>query len=151
MNDENTLNPNPVPAVVYDKNNLFPSTLKRRVLLNKEGTDKETLHLEMCLAGSGLEYCPGDSLAIVPTNSAEVVERTIEAGGFDPGEKVEIKSGATKPLGEAFTSALAITGLTKIILKKYNDFAQSEKIETLLDSENRATLEDYLWGREVVD
>ena len=151
MNDENTLNPNPAPAVVYDKNNLFPSTLKRRVLLNKEGTDKETLHLEMCLAGSGLEYCPGDSLAIVPTNSAEVVERTIEAGGFDPGEKVEIKSGATKPLGEAFTSALAITGLTKIILKKYNDFAQSEKIETLLDPENRATLEDYLWGREVVD
>ncbi|SVA91901.1 uncharacterized protein METZ01_LOCUS144755, partial [marine metagenome] len=129
MTDENT---NRSAGVLYDKKNPFPSTLKRRVLLNKEGSAKETLHLELCLASSGLEYLPGDSLAIVPTNSPEVVGQIIEVGGFDASETVELKSGSTKPLGEVFATDLNITGVTKNVLKKYNAFAQSEKIETLL-------------------
>ena len=151
MSDENTNSPDSATTVVYDKKNPFPSTLKRRVLLNKDGSAKETIHLEMCLAGSGLEYLPGDSLAIIPANSAQVVEQVIEAGGFDAGEMVELKSGTTKPLGEAFATDLDITGITKNILKKYNAFAQSEKLESLLDPENKADLDDYLWGREVID
>ena len=107
------------------------------MLLNKEGSDKETIHLEMCLAGSGLEYRPGDSLAIIPTNSTQVVEQVIEAGGFDAGETVELKDGATKPLNEAFASDLDINGVTKNILKKYNALAQSEKLESLLDPGTR--------------
>ena len=103
----------------------------------------------MCLAGSGLEYLPGDSLAIVPTNSPEVIGQVIEAGGFDTSETVELKGGSTKPLGEAFASDLDITGITKNILKKYNSFAHSEKLESLLDPENKAALDDYLWGRDV--
>ena len=71
--DDNSIITATAPAEVYDKKNPFPSNLKRRVLLNKEGSDKETIHLEMCLAGSGLEYRPGDSLAIIPTNSTQVV------------------------------------------------------------------------------
>ena len=148
MSDEST---NSSAGVVYDKKNPFPSTLKRRVLLNREGSAKETLHLELCLAGSGLEYLPGDSMAIVPTNSPEIVGQVIEAGEFDAGETVELKGGKTKPLGEAFATDLNITGITKNVLKKYNAFAQSEKIETLLNPENKAALDDYLRGREVID
>ena len=148
MTDENT---NRSAGVVYDKKNPFPSTLKRRVLLNKEGSAKETLHLELCLASSGLEYLPGDSLAIVPTNSPEVVGQIIEVGGFDASETVELKSGSTKPLGEVFATDLNITGVTKNVLKKYNAFAQSEKIETLLNPENKAALDDYLRRRGVID
>ena len=148
MSDEST---NSSTGVVYDKKNPFPSTLKRRVLLNREGSAKETLHLELCLAGSGLEYLPGDSMAIVPTNSPEIVGQVIEAGEFDAGETVELKGGKTKPLGEAFATDLNITGITKNVLKKYNAFAQSEKIETLLNPENKAALDDYLRGREVID
>ena len=148
MSDEST---NSSAGVVYDKKNPFPSTLKRRVLLNREGSAKETLHLELCLAGSGLEYLPGDSMAIVPTNSPEIVGQVIEAGEFDAGETVELKGGKTKPLGEAFATDLNITGITKNVLKKYNAFAQSEKIETLLNPENKAALDDYLRRRGVID
>jgi sulfite reductase (NADPH) flavoprotein alpha-component len=138
-------------AVVYNKKNPFPSTLKRRVLLNKAGSDKETFHLELCLAGTGLEYQPGDSLAIIPANSQQSVGQMIEVGGFDADETVELKGGETKPLGEAFSTDLNITGITKNILKKYNVFAQSGKLETLLDPENKVALDDYLRGREVID
>ena len=149
--DDNSIITATAPAVVYDKKNPFPSTLKRRVLLNKEGSDKETLHLELCLAGSGLEYRPGDSLAIIPANSPQTVGQVLEAGGFDAGETVELKGGETKPLGEVFATDLNITGVTKNVLKKYNAFAQSEKLESLLDPDNKAALDDYLGGREVID
>ena len=149
--DDNSIITATAPAVVYDKKNPFPSTLKRRVLLNKEGSDKETLHLELCLAGSGLEYRPGDSLAIIPANSPQAVGQVLEAGGFDAGETVELKGGETKPLGEVFATDLNITGITKNVLKKYNAFAQSEKLESLLDPDNKAALDDYLGGREVID
>jgi len=149
--EDNSIITATAPAVVYDKKNPFPSTLKRRVLLNKEGSDKETLHLELCLAGSGLEYRPGDSLAIIPANSPQAVGQVLEAGGFGAGETVELKGGETKPLGDVFATDLNITGITKNVLKKYNAFAQSEKLESLLDPDNKAALDDYLGGREVID
>ena len=112
-------NNNQATGVIYDKKNPFPSTLKRRVLLNKEGSAKETLHLEMCLEGSGLDYLPGDSLAILPDNSPRSVGEVIELGGFDSGETIELKCGTTVRLQEALTSHFDITVLTKNVLKKY--------------------------------
>ena len=128
----------------YSKKNPFPSTLKQRRLLNKPGSTKEVQHLELCLTGSGLEYRPGDSLAIIPTNSDRLVADVMEAGGLDA-------NGNSAPLGQALKNEFDVSGLTKSVLKKYNQFAQSDKIEALLDPENAAGLKEYLWGREVVD
>ena len=135
----------------YSKKNPFPSTLKQRCLLNKPGSTKEVQHLELCLTGSGLEYRPGDSLAIIPTNSDRLVADVMEAGGLDADVPVELANGNSAPLGQALKNEFDVSGLTKSVLKKYNQFAQSDKIEALLDPENAAGLKEYLWGREVVD
>ena len=135
----------------YSKKNPFPSTLKQRRLLNKPGSTKEVQHLEFCLTGSGLEYRPGDSLAIIPTNSDRLVADVMEAGGLDADVRVELANGNSAPLGQALKNEFDVSGLTKSVLKKYNQFAQSDKIEALLDPENAAGLKEYLWGREVVD
>ncbi|MBC8244934.1 MAG: hypothetical protein H8E20_11115 [Verrucomicrobia bacterium] len=149
--DDNTINTTAELSEVYDKKNPFLSALMRRILLNGKDSAKETLHLEMCLAGSGLEYRPGDSLAIIPSNSPQVAGQVLEAGGFDAGETVELKGGAPRPLGDALATDLDITGVTGNVLKKYNTFAQSGKLESLLAKENKAALNDYLLGREVID
>ena len=135
----------------YSKKNPFPSTLKQRRLLNKPGSTKEVQHLELCLTGSGLEYRPGDSLAIIPTNSDRLVADVMEAGGLDADVPVELANGNSAPLGQALKNEFDVSGLIKSVLKKYNQFAQSDKIEALLDPENAAGLKEYLWGREVVD
>lgn len=135
----------------YSKKNPFPSTLKQRRLLNKPGSTKEVQHLELCLTGSGLEYRPGDSLAIIPTNSDRLVADVMEAGGLDADVRVELANGNSAPLGQALKNEFDVSGLTKSVLKKYNQLAQSDKIEALLDPENAAGLKEYLWGREVVD
>ena len=85
-----------------------------------------------------LKKCPG-------VKSVIVVKRT---GGGHFGIQVD---GEEKPLREALLSDYACTGLTKILLKKYNAFAQSSELEALLAPDGKEKLQDYLWGRELLD
>lgn len=137
--------------VVYSKKNPFPSALKQRVLLNGRGSHKRTFHLEFSLESSGLNYIAGDALALIPKNCPDVVSQLIEAAGLNPDETVPLPDKSTAQLIDACLSSYDITGLNKSILKKYNQFAQSDTIEQLLNPENKEQLQDYLYGREVID
>ncbi|QQL45168.1 assimilatory sulfite reductase (NADPH) flavoprotein subunit [Sulfuriroseicoccus oceanibius] len=139
------------PAAAYGKKNPFPAPVLNRVLLNGEGSSKETWHLELGLEGSGMSYDAGDALALIPQNAPDVVESVLEAGGFDPSAKVSVKGAGERPLIDAMTENLDITGISPTILKKYNELAQSDKLSALLDPSNKAELKDYLWGRQIVD
>jgi sulfite reductase (NADPH) flavoprotein alpha-component len=55
-----------------------------RTRLNKRGSSKETWHIELDLAGSGISYSVGDSLGIVPTNHPALVDAVIAAIGAPP-------------------------------------------------------------------
>ena len=135
----------------YSKKNPFPAKLTQRRILNKPGSTKEVQHLELCLAGSTFEYRPGDSLGIIPTNSDRIVADVIEVGGLDIDAPVDLVNGDKAMLGQVLKNKFDISGLTKSVLKKYNQLAQSKKIKTLLEPENTTGLKEYLWGREVVD
>ena len=54
-------------------------------------------------------------------------------------------------LQDALTNQLACTVLSKIQVKKFNELAQSEKLNQLLEPTNRDAFADYLWGRELID
>jgi sulfite reductase (NADPH) flavoprotein alpha-component len=41
--------------------------------------------------------------------------------------------------------------LSKIQIKKFNEFAQSDKLNDLLQIANKDSLVDYMWGRELID
>jgi len=138
-------------AVEYGKKNPFPSELKDRALLTGTGSSKETIHLELSLAGSGMTYQPGDALAVIPSNRAEDVEAILKATGFNGDETVTLPKGEERKLMDALTHDLDITSLTKPILEKYNKVAASDRITTLTNKEHSAELKDYLYGRQVVD
>jgi sulfite reductase (NADPH) flavoprotein alpha-component len=55
-----------------------------RTRLNKRGSSKETWHIELDLADSGISYSVGDSLGIVPTNHPALVDAVIAAIGAPP-------------------------------------------------------------------
>jgi sulfite reductase (NADPH) flavoprotein alpha-component len=55
-----------------------------RSRLNKTGSSKETWHIELDLADSGIAYSVGDSLGIVPTNQPALVDAVIAAIGAPP-------------------------------------------------------------------
>ncbi|TVP79566.1 MAG: assimilatory sulfite reductase (NADPH) flavoprotein subunit [Puniceicoccaceae bacterium] len=140
----------PAAAVTYSRKNPFPAELTERVLLNGEGSAKETIHLEFSLEGSGLEYEAGDALAVIPHNAEDVVEDFIQTTRLDADSPVLIKE-EEYTLRTALTSQLDITSLTLPVMKRYNEIARDAKLEKLLDPANKTELQAYLYGREIID
>lgn len=141
----------PVSATVaYSRKNPFPAELKERVLLNGEGSAKETIHLEFDLEGSGLVYETGDALAVVPHNASDVVEAILEVTKLDPASPVTLKDGELS-LRDALTSKLDITGISLPVLNRYFELSQHPKLGELLKPDNKAQLQSYLYGREIID
>ena len=90
----------PEARPLYNARNFFHARCTRNVSLCGPGSDKDTRHIEVSLAGSGLTYEVGDALAVKPTNDPQLVELTLKALGFGGGEPVKVKD-AEKPIREA--------------------------------------------------
>jgi sulfite reductase (NADPH) flavoprotein alpha-component len=140
-----------VPPVEYGKKNYFPSEVLDNILLNGEGTSKETIHIELSLEGSGLDYEVGDALAVVALNAEDVVSDILEQTGFSESEEVEIKGGEKVSLGEALRCKLDITALSRAIVKKYLALASNVNLESLLSDEKKADFVAWIWGRQIID
>ncbi len=140
----------PAAPVSYSRKNPYPSELLERVMLNGEGSAKETIHLEFSLEGSGLEYQAGDALAVIPHNAEDVVDDFLKTTKLDPESPVLIKE-EDFTLREALTSQLDITSLSLPVMKRYNEIAKDSKLENLLAPENKAELQNYIYGREIID
>jgi len=77
--------PPPAPATPgYSRDNPVAATLVHRRRLNKEGSQKETWHVEIDLEGTELAYEVGDSLGIYPVNDPALVDAVIAALGAPP-------------------------------------------------------------------
>ena len=68
----------PAPSVP-SRDNPATGTLLSRTRLNKAGSAKETWHIEIDLARSGIAYTVGDSFGILPTNDPGLVDAILRA------------------------------------------------------------------------
>ena len=134
---------------IFNKSNPYSSKLLVNRLMTK-GSDKETRHFELSLKDSGLNYQPGDSLGVLPSNCSEVVENLLNVVGFSGEENIEIGD-ESYTLREALINNFACTVLSKIQIKKFNEIAQSHTLSELLKVENKDDLIEYMWGRELID
>ena len=137
-------------AVKYSRKNPCQSELSERINLNGTGSAKETMHLEFDLSGTGLTYEAGDSLAVQPKNSDELVSTLLETTQFDPSTSVSIKD-ETYSLGEALKSVLDITTLSVPFLTRYNAIANNQALAGLLDDEDKSNIQNYINGRDLID
>lgn len=133
-------------GVAYGKKNPYPAEISEKVVLNGTGSAKETLHLELDLNGSGLQYEVGDALAVIPENRDVDVQRVLAASGLSANVQLGDKS-----LADALKTDFDITSLTSRIAGKYNDLAGNKKLEKLLDKENKEAFSEWVWGRQLVD
>lgn len=72
------------PAPGRARDNPVPVTFLTRRRLNKEGSLKETWHVELDIADSGLDYVVGDSLGLYPANDPALVDAVIAALAAPP-------------------------------------------------------------------
>lgn len=125
-------------------------------LLSRSGSAKETRHIVLSIAGSGLTYKAGDSLGVYPTNRSIEVDEVLLRLGATGSEPVLLPK-ASEPidLRRALTSKLALAGPTSRILTtllgKATDSAERARLATLLAPESKEALASYLSEREYVD
>ena len=139
------------PAVEYGRKNPFPAEVLDNQLINGERSAKETIHLELDLEGSGLDYEAGDALAVVPVNSDDVVTAFLAASGLSGTEQVEVKGEEKCDLKQALTYKLDITGLSRAVAKKYFALSESDELGEIVSDEKKSEFKNWSWGREVVD
>jgi len=66
-------------ALGRSRDNPVAATVVSRTLLNRQGSEKETWHVEFDLTQSGLDYVVGDSFGIMPANDQALVDAIIAA------------------------------------------------------------------------
>jgi sulfite reductase (NADPH) flavoprotein alpha-component len=87
---------------------------------------------------------------VIPHNAEDVVNDIMAATKLDADSPVLIKE-QDYTLREALTSQLDVTAISLPVLKRYNEIAKDAKLAAMLDPENKAQLQDYLYGREIID
>jgi sulfite reductase (NADPH) flavoprotein alpha-component len=138
---------------VYNVKNPCIAKVKRMFDLSGPGAPKHTAHYEIDLAGSGLEYTPGDSLAVQPTNDPQLVADTLAALGFSGDEIVKHpKNGSEVPIRQALIEATLITEIdNKLIKAIVEKTGGNTPLAELSQPEKKEELKSYLWGRFVID
>jgi sulfite reductase (NADPH) flavoprotein alpha-component len=140
-----------VATTEYGKKNPFPAETIDTVVLNGEGSHKETIHLEFSLAASGLSYEPGDALAVLPVNAPDVVKAILQASKLTGNEEIEVKNVGRKLLADALREDYDITALSRAVLTKLAEAADSATLRELLAEDAKDRLKDFNHGREIID
>jgi sulfite reductase (NADPH) flavoprotein alpha-component len=147
-----------VQSSAFHKDHPFPARLVENRLLNKPGSHKETRHIAVDIAGSGLAYKVGDSLGVFPTNRPGEVDEILArlgATGNEPVSPVMLKLAAPIALREALTSRLALARPTRKIVEtlaaKATDATDKTRLAGLLAPEAKDQLAGWLEDREFVD
>jgi sulfite reductase (NADPH) flavoprotein alpha-component len=139
-------------APPYSRKNPFPAKLLVERTLTLPGSEKETRHYEFSLAGSGLQYEPGDSMGIFVKNNPKVVEELLGALHFSGDETVTTKEGETFTIREGLRQHFQITQPSKQFLEAIAEKSATRlELKELLNPERKRDLENYLWGLEIID
>ncbi|QHT70632.1 assimilatory sulfite reductase (NADPH) flavoprotein subunit [Rhodocytophaga rosea] len=133
---------------VYSRKNPFEATILEKINLNGKGSSKETIHLEMSLEGSGLQYEPGDALGVYGTNSPSLIEGVLKATHLSDMQLVQGHNGE-KTLSQALTYDYELSPLSSVTLSKYAQLTGSTRLQNIL-SDNEKLL-SYLHGRDLLD
>jgi sulfite reductase (NADPH) flavoprotein alpha-component len=140
----------PAQATAFDKKNPFSASVIDNIVLTGRGSSKETRHIELSLADSGLTYQPGDALGIVPRNDPALVATLIEKLKLNADAPVTVKQQAL-PLHEALGSAYEITAATPRFLDHWASITGSSELERLRSPEEGAARTAFLHNHHILD
>ncbi|MBE2203839.1 MAG: sulfite reductase subunit alpha [Chthoniobacterales bacterium] len=135
----------------YSKTHPFPAALITNRKLTADTSAKETRHIEISLAGSGLTYEVGDALGVLPTNCPALVDDILRALNCDGEEAVPTPDGVEVPLRTALLRHYEITKIPAPLLKVIAERSADKTLADLLIPEARDALNHYLHGRETLD
>jgi sulfite reductase (NADPH) flavoprotein alpha-component len=141
-------------VTAYSKANPYPAPLIINQRLNNENGSKETrqfgFDISEGIQTGALEYEAGDALGVWPQNCVALVEELTEAVALNAEQPV-IVDAHEKPLREALLRDFEICRLTPDALRFISERSHNTDLKILLSEDRKAELQDWLWGRQLVD
>lgn len=137
-----------VSEALYSNEYPFKSELLNSVNLTDTGSSKEVWHLEFSLEGSGIQYQPGDILAVQLPNDAALVDEVLRQGKFTGSETVKLND-HDLDLRSALSNHLELSTVTKRQLKQYAQLIKHAELQQAVEA--KEALKDFLWAADWAD
>lgn len=126
------------PDVAFSKTRPFEAEITDTARLSSSRSTKETLHVELSLASSGLVFEPGDAIGILPENDPELVGELLDSVGLSGDASLE----------QQLRTEFDITTLTRPVADAYAALQPDASLRALLGDER---FEAYRSGRQIID
>ncbi|MGC1412998.1 MAG: flavodoxin domain-containing protein [Acetobacteraceae bacterium] len=102
-------------TAAWSRSRPFEAEVIERVCLSGSRSTSDTWHVELSLAGAGIEYEPGDSLGFVPVNDPRLVDTVLATTGLS----------GNAPLRSTLLEQFDITTLTA---PKFDEYTRGESL-----------------------
>jgi sulfite reductase (NADPH) flavoprotein alpha-component len=138
----------------YDRAHPFYATIRERYSLTKPGSLKDTQHVILDLAGSGIQYRVGDSIGVYPVNDPSVVEQALLAMNASGDEEVCTKKGDVLTFREFLSRQANLKGISRKMLLEIEQRVSEKNrpfLENLMKEENREALKQWMQEFELWD
>ena len=151
---------NPISAVTrlsvvpdqprWSRQQPFSAHVERIQRITASQSNKEVYHLELSLEGSGLQYQPGDALAVWAPNDPVLVGQILERLAIKPTELVLLDD-QEMTISHALAENLEITRLTSATILSYAAAGSQSQLQTLFSKLKPALQRQFIEQRQLID
>ena len=146
-------NLNPLAAEVaqaseHSAENPFHAEVLNTIVLTDTGSEKDVLHFEFSLEGSGIQYQPGDILAVAVPNDPALVQEILTLAQLTGDTRVNV-SGLEIDLHTALLQQRELTSVTRRQLQTYAQAIAHPELQAA--AEDKTALKDWLYAADWAD
>ncbi len=134
----------------YNRQNPLEAKLITKKKITDVSSSKETFHYEFSLAQSGETYEAGDALNIISVNRQALVDELLVLFNATA-EQLEPYKGEALPLSHILSTLLEVRTPSKEFVAELAMRSGDEQLASLLLGDNVQALNDFLWGKDIVD
>jgi sulfite reductase (NADPH) flavoprotein alpha-component len=139
-----------VPAAAHTKQRPFEATVLENTRLTGRGSSKETRHVALSIASSGLTFAPGDALGVCAPNHPALVGELLAALHLTGDEQVAL-AGGSMPLAQALCEHLDVTVPAPRFLAAWAELSRSTTLRALVPDQAEAERRRFLRAHHVLD
>jgi sulfite reductase (NADPH) flavoprotein alpha-component len=137
-------------APAFDKQHPFTATVIDNFELTGHGSTKETRHIELSLAGSGLAFEPGDALGVLPRNDPSLIDAVLESVALAADASVTVKD-RPMALGEALATRFEIAQATPRLIDHWAKLSNAKELHALRGEDATEARARFLRDHHVID
>jgi sulfite reductase (NADPH) flavoprotein alpha-component len=143
--------PASVPGVAPTKTRPAAARLLSNQRLNHDGATRETRHVALSVADTGIEYESGDALGVWPVNCPELVDELVALAGVRADAPVRVDGAGEMDVASALSRHYEIARPSRDTLALIASRTRDSALRELLVDERQADLKKWLWGQQLAD